>query len=103
MEGHAFGLHLLLTHIDVMLLHLEIGNAVAQQPARLALLEHMHIVPGARELLSAGEPRRSRADNRDHLSRTHRRRLGFDPALRIGAIGDRALDCFDGDRVVVEV
>ena len=90
--------------IDVMLLHLEIGNAVAQQPAGFGvLLEHMHIVPGARELLRAGKPRRSRADNRDHLSRAHRRRLGLDPALRIGAIGDRAFDGLDGDRVVVEV
>ena len=60
MEGHAFGLHLLTPRVDVMLLHLEVGNAVAQQAAGLGvLLEHMHVVPGARELLRAGQARRS--------------------------------------------
>ena len=43
-----------------MLFHLEVGNAVAQQPAGLrALLVDMDLVAGARELLRAGEARRA--------------------------------------------
>ena len=33
MEGHAFALHLLDAALDMVLLHLEVGNAVAHQPA----------------------------------------------------------------------
>ena len=43
-------------------LHLEIGNAVAQQPAdAVGFLEHDDGVAGARELLRAGEPGRARS------------------------------------------
>ncbi len=53
-EGHAFGFHLGDPTVDVEFLHLEIGNAIAQQAARLGeLLEHMHIMPGTRQLLGA--------------------------------------------------
>ena len=59
MERDAFRLHLLHAPVDVVLLHLEIGNAVAQQPAGFGeLLEDVHVVAGARELLRAGKPRR---------------------------------------------
>ena len=52
----------------IVLLHLEVGNAVAQQAAGLGvLLEDVHLVAGARELLGAGKPRRARADDRDRL------------------------------------
>ena len=54
-EGHAFRLHLHDTALDVMLLHLEVGNAVAHQAAGLGeFLEQVHVVAGARELLRAG-------------------------------------------------
>ena len=69
MEGHALGLHLRDAAVDVDLLHLEVGNAVAQQAAGLGvLLEDVHVVAGARELLRAGEPGRARADDRDLLA-----------------------------------
>ena len=68
-EAHAFGLHLLDAAVDVDLLHLEVGNAVAQQAAGLGpALVDMHVVAGARELLRAGEAGRARADDRDLLA-----------------------------------
>ena len=62
----------------------------------------MNGVPGARQLLRAGQARRPGADDRDLLAGPRRRRLGLEP-LRDGAIGDRAFDRFDGDRVLVDV
>src|SRR5581483_2421080 len=59
-KGYAFRLHLFDAAVDVDLLHLEIGNAVAQQAAGLGpTLVDMHVVTGARELLRAGKPGRS--------------------------------------------
>ena len=58
------------------LLELEIRNAVAQQPAdAVVLLEHRDRMPGARELLRAGEAGAARADHRDLLAGLVRRRL----------------------------
>ena len=55
MEYDAFRLHLFDAAVDVMLFHLEIGNAVAQQPAGLSpSLVDMDSVPSPRELLRAG-------------------------------------------------
>ena len=60
MEGDAFRLHLCYAAIDVMLFHLEIGNAIAQQAAGLrpALID-VNLVAGACELLRAGHACRS--------------------------------------------
>src|SRR5271166_5153138 len=103
-EDHAFRLHLCNAGVDVMLLHLEVGNAVAQQASRLGqLLENVHLVAGARELLRAGHARRTRADHGHLLSRAQRRGLRHDPAFFEGAVGDRAFDGLDGDGIVVEV
>jgi hypothetical protein len=56
-KRHAFGLHLLDAAVDVVLLHLEVGDAVAQQAAdAVVLLEQRHVVAGARELLRAAMP-----------------------------------------------
>ncbi len=74
MEGHALGLHLLHAPVDVVLLHLEIGDAIAQQAAGLGeFLEHVHVVAGARELLRAGHAGGSRAHDRDLLAGLDRR------------------------------
>ena len=84
-------------------LHLEVGNAVAQQPASLRpSLIDMHIVADAGELLRAGEARRPRSDDRDFLAGPHRWRLG-PKSFRYGAVGDLAFDRFDGNRVLVDV
>ena len=54
-EGHAFGLHLLDAALDEVLLHLEVGDAVAEQAARLRVfLIDMHVMAGAGELLRRG-------------------------------------------------
>ena len=68
-EDDALGLHLLDAPVDVVLLELEVGNAVAQQAAGLgALLVDMHLVADARELLGAGEAGRAGADDGDALA-----------------------------------
>ena len=102
-EHHALGLHLRDAAVDVMLFHLEVGNAVAKEAAGLGeFLENVGLMSGAGKLLRAGEARRSRADDRDLLSAPLRRRLRLEP-LRDGAVSDRAFDRFDGDRVLVDV
>ncbi len=60
MEDDALGFHLLHAAVDVVLLHLEVGNAVAEQAAGLCFpLEHMHLMTGARELLGGGKAGRT--------------------------------------------
>ncbi len=55
-EGDALGLHLRDAPVDRMLLHLEVGNAVAQKAAGLGIaFENMHLMAGARQLLGGGE------------------------------------------------
>jgi hypothetical protein len=52
-----------------VLLHLEVGNAVAQQAAGPGvLLEEMNLMAGARQLLRAGEAGRAGADDGDLLA-----------------------------------
>ena len=65
----ALGLHLLDAAVDQMLLHLEVGDAIAQQAAGLGVLfVDMHLVADARELLRAGKAGRAGADDRDVLA-----------------------------------
>ena len=65
-KRHAFRFHLRDAAVDVLLLHLEVGNAVTQQPAGLGvLLVDMHVMAGAGELLGAGKPGGPGADDRD--------------------------------------
>src|ERR1039457_1777119 len=62
LELHSFGAHLLQAAIDEVLLHLEVGDAVAQQPAdAVVLLEDRDAVAGARQLLRGGEAGGSRS------------------------------------------
>ena len=68
-EDHALGRHLLDATLDVALLELEVGDAVAQQPARLGVLfVDVNLMAGARELLGAGEAGGTRADDGDLLA-----------------------------------
>src|SRR5207302_11220028 len=90
--------------VDVVLLHLEVGDAVAHETAGLGeLLVEVHVVAGAGELLRTGHARRTGADDGDLLAGLDRRWLRNRPALRDGAVGDGALDGLDGDRIVVDV
>ena len=73
-EHHAFGLHDRQPAIEEALLHLELGNAVAQQAAdAIGLLEDGHRVAGAIQLIGGGQARRARADDRDLLPGARRR------------------------------
>src|SRR5258708_1466159 len=101
---HALRAHLLDTAVDEVLLHLEIGNAVAQQPAdAIALLEERHVMAGARELLRARHARGTGADHRDLLAGLAVRNLRPHPALGVTLVDDRLLDRLDRHRVVVDV
>jgi hypothetical protein len=103
-EDDAFGRHLLDAPVDMALFHLEIGNAVAQQAARLGvLLIDVDVMAGARELLSAGETCRTRPDDGDLLAGFALGRFGLDPALGESAVDDRAFDGLDGHRRVLNV
>src|SRR3974390_1823718 len=62
----------------------------------------MHVVAGARELLRAGNARRTRADEGDFLARLLRRLFRLEP-LRDRIIRDCVLDRFDGYWIVLEV
>ena len=68
-ELDALGFHLAHAPVDVALLHLEVGNAVAQQAAdAVGLLEQRHRMAGTRELLGAGHAGGARADDGDALA-----------------------------------
>ena len=95
--------HLVEAAVEVALLHLELGDAVAQQAAdAVGPLEDDHVVPGPGQLLRGGQAGGARADDGDALARLHRRRHGDDPALVPGAVDDRHLDLLDGDGVLVD-
>jgi hypothetical protein len=76
-ELGALGSHLVEAAVEVALLHLELGDAVAQQPAdAVGPLEHHDVVPGAGELLGGGQPGGPGPDDRDRL-----------PVLTVGGRG----------------
>ena len=102
-ELGALGLHLLEPAVDVALLHLELGDAVAQQPAdAVVALEDRHRVTGAGELLCGGQPGRAGADDGDRLAGQLLRRQRNDPALVEGVVDDLDLDLLDRDRILVD-
>ena len=56
-NDRAFGLHLRDAAVEVALLHLELGDAVAQQPAdAVGALEHGDVVAGAVSCCAAASP-----------------------------------------------
>ena len=87
------------------LLHLEVGDAVAQQAADAAvLLEHRHRVAGARQLLRRGQAGRAASRRRPPSCRSCAAGgCGMHPALGPGAVDDGVLDALDAHRVVVDV
>ena len=88
----------------MILLHLEVGDAVAEQAAGMGvLLVDMHVVAGAGELLGRGKSGRTGADDGDALAGLRLRRLRPHPALGEGLVGDGAFDRLDGDRHVDDV
>ena len=69
LEDDALGLHLLEPAVEPPLLHLEVGDAVAQEAADpVGPLEDGHVMPGAGELLRGGEAGGAGADDGDRLA-----------------------------------
>ena len=102
-ELGALGAHLFQAPVDVPLLHLELGDAVPQQPADAVVpLEHGDRVPGSGELLSSGQPGRPGTDDRNGLARQPIRRQRHHPALGEGVVDDLDLDLLDRDRILID-
>lgn len=101
---HPFGLHLRYPPIDVLLLDLEIRDAVTQQSsdAVLLLVDH-NAVPCAAKLLRSGKPRRPRADDSDPLSATMSWDLGMNPTFFPPLIDDGTFNRLDGDGVILQI
>src|SRR5690606_24549705 len=96
--------HLRHAAVDLVLFELEVGNAVAHQPADPILAIEQHdVVARAGELLRASHARRPGADHGDALAGLARRDLRLDPTLFPTLVDDRAFDRLDRDRVVMEV
>src|SRR5262245_32691169 len=103
-KDNAFGFHLLDAALDDALFHLEVGNAVAQQPAGEGMLVvDVYLVTGARQLLRRRQARRPGTDDRNLLAGLLLGRLGRNPALGKGLVGDAAFDGLDRHRLVVDV
>src|SRR3546814_7497069 len=86
-----------------MLFHLEIGNAIAKQPAQaVVLLEHRHGMTGAGELLGAGKPRRTGTDDGNPLAAPALGRLRLNPAFFPAAIAALAFDRLDRSLRVID-
>ncbi len=102
-EGDPLGLHLGQPAVEDGLLHLELGDAVAQQPAGLlGPLEDGHPVARPGQLLGRRQAGRARAHDGHRLAGAHRRQLRGHPSLVPGPLDDLVLDPLDGDRVLVD-
>src|SRR3990172_2154883 len=102
-EDDAFGIHLGQPPVQVLLLHLELGDAVAEEAADpVRALEHGDGVAGAGELLGASEAGGPGADDGDGLAGEGVRGLRVPPPLLPGPLDDGQLDLLDGDGVVVD-
>ena len=95
--------HLFQPAVEDVLLHLEIGNAVAQEPAdAVGFLEKLHRMPGAIQLLRGRKPRRTGAHHRDSLARARLGNFRLDPAFFPGVLDDRFFDHLDRHRRLVD-
>ena len=90
-ELDALGRHLLEPAIEQALLHLEVGDAVAEQAADAvgALEQRRRRGPARASCCAAARPAGPGADDGDLLAGALRGRLGHDPALLEGVVDDR--------------
>ena len=87
----------------MVLFHLELGDAVAQQPAdAVGPFEHGHVVAGAGQLLGDSQTGRAGADDGDGFAGQQMCPLGHHPTLVEGVVDDLDLDLLDGHRVGVD-
>jgi hypothetical protein len=102
-EHRPLRLHLGEAAVDVALLHLELGDPVAQEPADpVGPLVDGDLVTGPGELLGRGQAGGTGADHGHPLAGFHRGDHRRDPALVEGPVDDRDLDLLDGDGVGVD-
>src|SRR5690606_18779000 len=102
-ESHAFGFHLFDTQIDVHLLHLEVRNAITQQPADTVILfENSHIMADTRQLLRSCHTGRTSTHNSNFLAGLDGRRLWLHPAVFPALVDDEMLDRLDTDRLFID-
>ena len=102
-ELGAFCLHLFETSVDVTLLHLELGNPVAQQPTdSIGALQHDDLVTGTRELLGGGEAGGTGTDHDDTLTCSDGWHHRHNPALVERPVDDFDFDLFDRYRRLVD-
>src|SRR5262245_52988477 len=103
LEDDAGLLHETQAPIHEPLLHLELGNPVAQEaPDAVGALEDDHPVPGAVELVRGGETRGPRADDGHALAGPGGGWLWGDPAVLERVLDDGDLDRLDRHGVVVD-
>ena len=102
-ERRALCLHLRDAAFEMTLLHLELGDAVAQQSTdSVGAFVHDDVVSGPCQLLRGCESGRARTDDRDALPRLRRRRHRHHPTLVPRSIDDRDLDLLDRHRILVD-
>ena len=103
-ELGALGPHLGQAAVEDRLLHLELGDAVAQQAAdAIGPLEDHHPVAGPGQLLGGGQAGRARADDRHRPAGEPRRAdRGTTQPSAHAVVDDRDLDLLDGDRSAVD-
>ena len=102
-EAGALRAHLLDTPVDVPLLHLELGDAVAEEAAdAVRALVDRDRVARPRELLRGGQARRARADDRDRLAGETLGDLRGDVPGVPRLVDDRDLDVLDGHGGLVD-
>ena len=102
-EARALRLHLREARLDLLLLHFEIRDAVAQKSANaiVALIDGDG-VPGARQLLRRGEAGRPGPDDGNSLARQTLRRMRGHPSVLERLVDDRDLDLLDGHRRLID-
>jgi hypothetical protein len=102
-ELGALRAHLLDPAVDVPLLHLELGDAVAEEASdAVRALVDGDGVAGPGQLLGGGQARGARADHRDGLAGQALGDLRRDVAGLPRLVDDRDLDVLDGDRRLVD-
>ncbi len=102
LEDRALGLHLVDPAVQQGLVHLEVGDAVADEAAgAVVALVHHHLVAGAGQLLGGRHARRPRAHHGHALARVHAGAQRRDPTVLPAVVDDLLLDRLYGDGLVV--
>src|SRR5690606_7484974 len=104
MEGDALAFELRDAAIDMVLLDLEVGDAIAHQPASLALaLVDVNVVAGPAKLLRSGHSGRPRANDGDAVAGLHGSGNRVHVAQIPSLVADRLLNRLDGNGHIFEV